>query len=71
MALAIWLCFASTLLPYVSSSCRMKTRRNTLKATADNQIIENVAIYAPKGAAAITVNGFKSVTIRNVNITFG
>ena len=70
VCLYAWL-LASTLVCSVRPSCALKVHGKTLNATADGQIIENVAVHAPPGAAAITVAGFKSVTIRNVNITFG
>ena len=62
---------ASTLLSNVHASCVLKVETKTLQATANGQIIENVDVRAPPGAAGISVSGFKDVTIRNVNVTFG
>eukprot|EP01043_Picozoa_sp_COSAG02_P066303 COSAG02_NODE_10274_length_1981_cov_1.943146_2_plen_190_part_00 len=51
-------------------TCLMTHHASTLHATHDGQVIENVAVEVSTGAA-ISVHGFKHVTIRNVDIAFG
>ena len=54
----------------LAQPCLLTRHSTTLHALNDGQVIENVAVDVTSGAA-ISVHGYKRVTIRNVEITFG
>jgi hypothetical protein len=50
--------------------CALAQRTSTVSATHDGQVIEGLSVAVSNGSA-ISVHGFKRVTIRNVELTFG